>query len=76
MKLAVSIIAFLWAAVAGGQSKAENLIIITFDGFRWQEMFGGADSILIRDKKFVDDTAELIAQFWAPTPGERRKKLL
>jgi hypothetical protein len=28
------------AISAGAQNKAENLIIITTDGFRWQEVFG------------------------------------
>jgi hypothetical protein len=63
-------------AICFSQSKTENVIIITLDGLRWQELFGGADSILIRDKNFVDDTTELINTFWAGTPTERRKKLL
>jgi len=58
------------------QAKTENLIIITFDGLRWQELFGGADSVLIRDKSFTDDTAEMLKRFWASSPDERRKKLL
>src|SRR5215207_5745389 len=58
------------------QSPTENVIVITFDGLRWQELFGGADSTLIRDKSFVDDTTELVKKFWAATPAERRKILL
>ncbi|MBL7748297.1 MAG: hypothetical protein JNM19_12750, partial [Chitinophagaceae bacterium] len=29
---------------------AENLFIITTDGFRWQEVFNGADSLLINSE--------------------------
>jgi hypothetical protein len=30
------------------QSKTGNIIIVTLDGFRWEEVFGGADSLLIK----------------------------
>jgi len=59
-----------------GQSKTENIIIVTLDGFRWQEVFGGADSSLITDTIYVRDTASLKQQFWASTASERREKLL
>jgi hypothetical protein len=55
---------------------AENVIVITLDGYRWQEMFGGADEELINNKEVSFDTAELKKKFWAATPGERRKKLM
>jgi hypothetical protein len=58
------------------QSRTENLIIVTLDGFRWQEVFSGADSVLINDSTFVQDTAALKQSFWAPTAEERRQKLL
>jgi len=53
-----------------------NVIIITFDGLRWQELFGGADSVLINDSAFTSDRSGMNRKFWAPTPEERRKKLL
>jgi len=57
------------------ERKTENLIIITLDGFRWQEMFLGADQKLLRDKDYCSKpiTAE---KFDAPTSQERREKLL
>jgi len=57
-------------------TKTENLILITLDGMRWQEIFGGAESRLIGNKKFVDDSTALKKIFWAETPGERREKLM
>jgi len=55
---------------------AENLFIITTDGFRWQELFNGADSLLINSEHFTPDTSTLKLLYWAATPLERRKKLL
>lgn len=34
---------------------AGNIFIITIDGFRWQEVFNGADSALIADERFTPD---------------------
>ncbi len=55
--------------------KTENLIIITFDGMRWQEVFGGVDSVLMDDSVFTRDRKGIKEKFWAHTPEERRKKL-
>jgi len=57
-------------------TKTENLILITLDGMRWQEVFGGAEARLIRNKKFADDTTALKKIYWTETPGERREKLM
>jgi Metalloenzyme superfamily len=56
--------------------KTENVILITTDGFRWQEMFGGADSAIVYNKSFTKDSAKVVNKFWAKTPQERREKLL
>lgn len=53
-----------------------NIFIITTDGFRWQEVFRGADSLLIRDTACVKDTTLLCQQFWSDDPEERKRKLL
>lgn len=58
------------------QSKTENLIIITLDGMRWQEVFGGADDSLINNAVFTSDSADIKNKYWAPTKSERRKKLM
>lgn len=55
---------------------ADNLIIITLDGLRWEEMFTGADSLLVQNSKYVDDTAGLFNRFWDEEPEIRRKELL
>jgi hypothetical protein len=37
----------------------QNIFIISTDGFRWQEIFNGADSIIINNPRYVKDTALL-----------------
>ena len=55
---------------------AGNLFIITTDGFRWQEVFTGADSSLISNEKYTSDTGYMKMLYWAGTADERRKKLM
>lgn len=55
---------------------SQNLFIITLDGYRWQEVFTGADSSLINDPSYTADTAYMKMMYWAATPVERRKKLM
>lgn len=51
---------------------AQNVIVLTLDGFRWQELFTGADAdLLLADKK-----PEYREKFWRETPDERRKILM
>jgi hypothetical protein len=54
----------------------ENVFIITLDGFRWQELFSGADSALINDPAWTSDTSYSKAMYWAETATERREKLM
>ena len=57
---------------------AANVVLITLDGVRIQEMFGGlVESVaraLVKDGR-VEDTP-LWQRYWAPTREERRRKLM
>lgn len=58
---------------------AENVILITLDGARTQEIFGGLNedilaSTLKEDQKLEAQPA--YTRFWAPTREERRQKLM
>jgi hypothetical protein len=53
-----------------------NLFIISIDGFRWQEVFTGADSALIHDETFTAGAAILKTLYWDTSPELRRKKLM
>jgi Sulfatase len=57
--------------------KIENIIIITTDGLRWQEVFGGMDSAIANNSKFNQGDSSLIfKKYWATSSQERRQKLL
>jgi hypothetical protein len=55
---------------------SENLFIVTIDGFRWQELFTGADPDLINNAEYTTDPATIKAMYWDDNLEERRKKLL
>lgn len=55
---------------------ASNLFIITIDGFRWQEIFIGAEASLINDTAYTRDTATMKMLYWADSEKERRQKLM
>src|SRR5579871_284487 len=57
--------------------RTENVIVITLDGFRWQELFGGADETLMDPKSGgVRDLPDLKKRFWRPMAEARRTVLL
>lgn len=53
-----------------------NIVIVTIDGIRWQEVFTGADKKIINDREFVADRDLLKAMYWAADATERRSKLM
>ena len=57
--------------------KTKHLILVTSDGVRWQDVFGGMDPILKDGKSAgMADAKELREKLWKPTPEERRKALM
>jgi hypothetical protein len=66
------------AAVAGEPlRKTENVLIVTLDGFRWQEVFAGADETLLDAKMGgVRDVPDLRRRYWRETPEARRAALM
>src|SRR4051812_21634441 len=79
MRRLAFVVLFLCAAPLLSQERprTENVIIVTLDGFRVQEFFGGADETLM-DKNFggVKDLVALKAHYWRNTPEERRAAVL
>jgi hypothetical protein len=55
--------------------KTENVIVVTLDGMRWQEIFGGVDSALMNNKHYTRDPESIAKMFWNDDVNERRKKL-
>jgi hypothetical protein len=54
-----------------------NVVLVTTDGLRWQELFRGAEASLL-DKKAggVSEPEALRRAFWRETPEARREALL
>jgi hypothetical protein len=69
----VSLITFTFCSA----QKTENIIIITTDGFRWQEVFRGMDSSIANRAAFNEgDSAYIFKTYWANDEKDRRKKLM
>jgi len=68
---------FAMVSVSAFGQQTENIIIITTDGLRWQELFKGMDPELASDKRFnQDDSALIYTTYWAQDVAERRRKLM
>jgi len=65
-----------FSAAAQPVARTKHLIIITIDGFRWQEVFTGADPLLVANPDYVRDTALTRGMYWDSTAELRRQKLL
>jgi hypothetical protein len=59
----------------GQQMKTENVVIVTLDGYRWRELFGGADKKILFKERYTRDTV-VQSDYWAPTERQRRELLM
>lgn len=60
-------------------SAIKNIIVITSDGLRWQEIFKGMDASIANNTRFSQgkkDSAEIYKHYWSENTDERRKKLM
>ena len=64
----------LWAQ----PGQVDNVILVTLDGARTQEIFGGLDLDVLRASLGTDDVEDhtVYQRFWAPTAEARREKLM
>jgi len=59
------------------RATADNVLVVTFDGFRWQELFGGYDAAYnTKDDGGVSKPERVAARFERETPEARREALL
>jgi Type I phosphodiesterase / nucleotide pyrophosphatase len=76
MKLIYFAILLLCAnSLVFAQNKTENIVVVTLDGMRWQEVFGGADTALLKNKKYTKDSSGTNHNFWSEETNDRRKRL-
>ena len=57
-------------------AKDTNVVLVTLDGVRWQEVFSGADKNLICNKNFVKRPSDLSNEFWDENPHKRQQLLM
>lgn len=58
------------------QNKTENVIIITLDGARNQEVFGGLDLEILKSVSKNPEKTSVYQKYFAETPQARREKLM
>lgn len=82
--IAAALIVAAWATTGRTPARAQtppphNVILITLDGARTEEIFGGLDAEVyqstLRDTQRLEDQAAY-KRYWADTPEARREKLL
>ncbi|HTE12714.1 MAG TPA: alkaline phosphatase family protein, partial [Chitinophagaceae bacterium] len=67
---------FMQMATAQPAKEPPNIFIITIDGFRWQEIFDGADPALLSNPAYVKDASLLQDMYGGDAKEIRRKNLL
>ena len=56
---------------------AKNLVVFLMDGYRWQELYHGADSAIIFDKRYNHtDSAWTVSKYWDDNLEKRRRMLM
>lgn len=77
-RVALLVVLFVLPAVTAADPRrtAENVLVVTLDGFRWQEVFGGADEAFMDSKQGVKDEVGLKKKYLRATAAERREALL
>jgi hypothetical protein len=69
----------LWLLIPSSSAATEsahNLVLVTVDGLRWQEVFRGMDQRLLNDERFTKQPEPLRAAFTALRPQDARAQLL
>ena len=58
------------------QEDDQRVILITLDGYRWQELYGGADSLILNNGDYTKNEELMKQKFWRPTAEQRRSALM
>jgi len=72
----VLISSILSVSFSNAQENNTKVVLITLDGLRWQELFSGADPLLVANKTYVHDTTDLKQLFWKEDLKARREALM
>ena len=73
----VAVGSLLSADDAQADRRTQNVLLITLDGLRWQDLFGGADQTLL-NKEFggIQGEDALRRRFWRESAQERREAMM
>ena len=63
-------------AAAPAPGAVANVIVVTLDGLRWQEFFGGAERALFGKDADKADPPTAVKRFWRDSPEARRAALM
>ena len=77
--LALTALASCFARQAAAQAarlRTENVVLVTLDGMRWQEVFGGADTALFRQSKYFFPSQRALQQQFGQATAEQRRQAL
>ena len=75
ISLVAALLAVLHVGLVCSAAPARNVVVVTIDGFRWQEVFGGADREYF--KKTSDGKPSAAERrFWRDEERVRRETLL
>ena len=75
--LAIACVCALLCAASAWAGKTRNVILVIPDGVRWQEVFTGADPMLLNEEAGGSwaPASELRRKYWHDDPAERRRLL-
>ena len=78
MKFLLTVLALVVPALLEASDyKTKNLVLVTTDGLRWQEVFRGIDPLLMsREDAGMKNAERLRTSLWADSPEQRRRLLM
>lgn len=65
----------MWPLNVQAEGRAENIVLITIDGLRWQEVFRGVDKRLATHEEYTAWSDTIMERFWEESPEKRADKL-
>lgn len=72
----MKLIIYLLIFISFSSFAERNLVLITIDGLRWQEVFKGPQKSILEDPSYVKNEARLKKAFWLGSEGLNRQALM
>jgi len=76
LRLPITLLLLVSAALPG-ETRTRNVILVTADGLRWQDLFSGIDPVLMKEKAAgMARATALRERLWRESPEARRAELM